>query len=568
MTLSMYHSATGKQAPHCINLLGLGKSGAQLIDAFLRTGEVEDMLEDPRARFTALAVDIGDADMRQMRQYADAFYQRLDDRGIPRDRAQIRTLSLEVPDSAALAESMARLPSHMAREFPRFAWTGEEHDFGEWLSASVTVPTGDKHYQGQLELPSEDEHVDRSVAKAIYLHAYFSGERPMYHAMREFADSINRTKLPCIVLVPFGVGGGTGSGMVVDLARHLSTDALGRRVPVVGVGFLPCSGDPEYQRGASVAATLDELDCMIDESKNAGITTMWGDLYRNPFTGGVLLLPQEQSWQRLFRYTTIKKGVRPEIRHFQALHVTNKFVDDSFARFVVHDYGREFFRMLRPSGFTGAPHERVSYGAHNFTIFNVAKLMHPGVQVLPGEPMSKWRKAISDWLGYLPQWMGVRDDFRTEFIEAHVFAARAKWNGTLQQKLEDSLGVYLLPGEDGSLYTTRHEFFDELTLYVNIVVPGVAKADLTSYAQARELYDASSEEAKLAMSSLLLELGVSVSQPSQEFEGMAGRTVDGATPWNTGITLEQLHGRTNPATAVAYTNEVMAGPVSTVVPTP
>ena len=45
--LSLYHSASGKQAPHCINVVGLGKAGAQLIDAFLRTGEIEDMLEDP-----------------------------------------------------------------------------------------------------------------------------------------------------------------------------------------------------------------------------------------------------------------------------------------------------------------------------------------------------------------------------------------------------------------------------------------------------------------------------------------------------------------------------------------
>ncbi|CCH75432.1 conserved hypothetical protein [Nostocoides australiense Ben110] len=566
--LSMYHSATGKQAPHCINLLGLGKTGAQMIDAFLRTGEIEDLLEDPRARLTCLAVDIGEGDMRQLRQYADAFYERLDERGIPRDRAQIRTLSLQVPDSAELAESMARVPDHMAREFPRFSWAGEDYDFASWLAPDARVPTVEKHYQAQLELPAEDEHADRAVAKAIYLHAYFAGDRPMYHALREFADSINRTKLPSIVLVPFGVGGGTGSGMVVDIARHLSSDALGRRVPVVGVGLLPCSGDPEYQRGASVAATLDELDCMIDEGKNAGVIRQWGDLYRNPFTGGVLLLPQEQSWERLFRYTTIKKGVLPEVRHRQALHVTNKFVDDSFARFVVHDHGREFFRMMRPSGFTGAPHERVSFGAHNFTIFNVAKLMHPGVEVLPGEPMSKWRGAISDWIGYLPKWMGVREGFKTEFVEAHVYSARAKWNDTLQLKLEETLRTYLLPGEDGALYTTRHEFFDELTLYVNVVIPGVAKVDLTAYQDARQQYDAASEEARAVMSSWLLELGVSVSQPSAEFDGMAGKCVDGGTPWNTGISMEALRGTGNPAAAVDYTKAVMAGPISTVVPTP
>ncbi|MER5837342.1 hypothetical protein ABT116_42925 [Streptomyces sp. NPDC002130] len=254
MALSMYHSASGKQAPHCINVVGLGKAGAQLIDALLRTGEIEDMLDDPRARFTALAIDIGEGDMRQMRQYADSFYARLDDRGIPRDRAQIRTVALDIPDAADLEQSMARFPEFLGREFPRFSWKGQgESGFASWLDATTT-PTTEKNYVGQLEVPSSDEHVSRSLAKAIYGRAYYDGERPLHSELEAFADSIDQTGLPCLVLVAFGVGGGTGSGMVVDLARHLSTGALGRRVPVIGVGFMPCSGDPESSRASLIPA--------------------------------------------------------------------------------------------------------------------------------------------------------------------------------------------------------------------------------------------------------------------------------------------------------------------------
>ena len=61
MGLSMYHSATGNQSPHCIHAIGIGKTGAYMVEALLRTGEIEDMLEDPRARFTGLAIDIGDS---------------------------------------------------------------------------------------------------------------------------------------------------------------------------------------------------------------------------------------------------------------------------------------------------------------------------------------------------------------------------------------------------------------------------------------------------------------------------------------------------------------------------
>ena len=107
------------------------------------------------------------------------------------------------------------------------------------------MPRTTKNYLAQLELPSSDEHVSRSLAKAIYGRAYYDGDRPLQQELRDFADSIDDTRLPCLVFVAFGIGGGTGSGMVVDLARHLSTGALGRRVPVVGIGFLPCSGDPD-----------------------------------------------------------------------------------------------------------------------------------------------------------------------------------------------------------------------------------------------------------------------------------------------------------------------------------
>ena len=57
--------------------------------------------------------------------------------------------------------------------------------------------------------------------------------------------------------------------------------------------------------------------------------------------------------------------------------VTNRFVADSFMRFVVTDNGRYLFRAMRPAGMTGAPHETVSAKSRNWTLFDVAKLTHP-----------------------------------------------------------------------------------------------------------------------------------------------------------------------------------------------
>jgi hypothetical protein len=212
--------------------------------------------------------------------------------------------------------------------------------------------------------------------------------------------------------------------------------------------------------------------------------------------------------------------------------VTRKFIDDSFTRFVVQDYGRLLFKLLRPAGFTGAPHERNTSGDRAWTVLDVAKFTHPGVEVLPGEPRSKWREVVTKWIGYIPKWSGLKEGFKTDYIEAHSVAPRELWNDTLQKKLEETLQTYLLPGEDGTLHTEHAEFFDELTAYANVIIPGVAKTDFTAFYEARDAYDKiESWEEKLLMHSWILDLGVMMSEQSIRFEGMAGECIWGCACW-------------------------------------
>jgi hypothetical protein len=514
MGMSMYHSATGSQSPHCIHAIGVGKTGAYMVEAMLRTGEIEDMLDDPRARFTGLAIDIGDQDMHELREYASGFNGRLDERGIPRDRAQIRTVALDVPERADLQTSLNRWREFLKMEYPRYYWNP---NYEPWLPAD-------------LELPKAGESFPRAVAKAIYGHYYYGGERTLEKELDDFVASINATRLPSIVLVFFSMAGGTGSGMIVDLARHLSNVKLGRRIPVVGVAPMPFSGDEEHAGGkAALFPTINELDCMLDDNKNQGVMAVWGDLYKNPFTGGFFAIPMEHSWKRLGTYTHTGK---PAIRDALRKGVTRKFIDDSFTRFIVQDYGRLLFKILRPAGFTGAPHERNISGDRTWTLFDVAKFTHPGVEVLPGEPKSKWRDVVSKWIGYVPQWSGLKKGFQTDYIEAHAVAPRELWNDHLEKKLEETLQTYLLPGDDGTLNVTHGEFFDELTSYANIVIPGVAKTDLELFFEARDAYDQIENwEEKLLLHSWLLDLGVMLSEQSIRFEGMAGECIWGCACW-------------------------------------
>ena len=94
MTSSIYNSATGVQAPHCLHAIGIGRTGAVYIEALLRTGEAEDLLSDPRATLAVMVVDIGDQDMGVVTDYANSFKKRLESRGIPLDRFQFQAIAL------------------------------------------------------------------------------------------------------------------------------------------------------------------------------------------------------------------------------------------------------------------------------------------------------------------------------------------------------------------------------------------------------------------------------------------------------------------------------------------
>ncbi|MBE3552214.1 MAG: hypothetical protein IMX06_05025 [Kyrpidia tusciae] len=548
MSFSMYHSASGNQSPHCLHVVGIGRTGAGFVDSMLREGEIEDLLEDPRARFTALAIDIGDQDMVRARDYAKGFLERLEERNIPRDRAHIRTVSLDVPGKDELFRSLQRYQEFLKLEYPRYYWNP---NYQPWL------PT-------DIEMPGPGEHFPRALAKAVYGKYYYDEPRLLKRELEDFVRSVDQTRLPSMVLVCFSLGGGTGSGMAVDLARHLSTVLLGRRVPVIGVGVLPCSGDDEIYRGANLFASLNEVDCMLDDEKNKGVTEVWGDLYANPFTGGFFITNMEHVWQRLSRYTDT--GV-PMVRQGLRLQVTNKFVADAFVRFAAHDAGRTLFKALRPCGFTGAPHETISSKARNFTLYYPAKLTHPGAQVLPGEPLAKWRKILSNWLDHAHEWSGLVDGFKTDYAECHVHSVRSMWNEALDRKLEETVNKYLLGPEEATVRTFHYEFFDYLTNYVDILLPGLAKTDLRLFWESREQYDNATWQKKLMDHSWLLDVGVLLSEPSNHVEGMAGESLWGGDSW-VAVPYDQLRGNVlPPATRAEILQQGIAAMTRVAVPT-
>ena len=70
---------------------------------------------------------------------------------------------------------------------------------------------------------------------------------------------------------------------------------------------------------------------------------------------------------------------------------------------------------------------------------------------------------------------------------------------------------FLSPGSESNIAITDHEFFDHLTSYADITLPGLAQSDLDRFWQAHESYNKLDKKAQKMCHSWLLEKGVVLS---------------------------------------------------------
>ena len=261
------HRATGADGvPVATHVIGIGKAGASIVAAMLRA------LQPAAPKLTALVIDIGEHDLAELRAVAA---------DIPPAQASVTIIALDVPARTPLIDTLAHYQDFLVLEYPSYR---PKLCYRPWLSDNV-------------ELVPADQHFRRAVAKAVYGQSYYAAPRTLEQALRSFAADVDAAQSHAMVAVVFGMGGGTGSGIAVDLARHLSNKYFGRRVLVAGIGIAPCEGDIPRHRGAALFPLLNELDTMGDDAKNRGVVMACGELFRNPFTAGFLVVPQEHVWQ-------------------------------------------------------------------------------------------------------------------------------------------------------------------------------------------------------------------------------------------------------------------------------
>ncbi|QCB45146.1 hypothetical protein E5678_03335 [Hydrogenophaga sp. PAMC20947] len=469
----VHRIADASTLPYGVHVIGVGGAGTRVVEQMLRDAP-DDLLATDGSRITALAIDIGDCNgesdetLSRIQGMAQRF---------PADRAQIETVSLPMPPIAELQDSLGRYRDFLKLEYPLYHWNP---DYQSWLDADQV-------------LPKAGERVPRAVAKAVYGRAYYDGDRPMAATLRRFAKSVEATQGDVVVCIVFGLGGGTGSGIALDLARHLSNGIFGRRVLVTGIGIAPCDGDPDGQADANLYPVLNELDCLCDETKNVGVVRSCGDLYKNPFTAGFLMVPQEPVWQ----------GVHD-------LAATHQRVNEELAALLTLRHGANLWEVLRLLNWVAAPSTQHSAARTPWG----AQWMHLcGFVDLSGEPLSLDPE--------LPGQLGLLPGYTPEFIELRV--ARAADAST--QALATALQSLFSPEATPNAAEGGREGSAQFTL------PRVAKTDLSWFFAARDAYEAATPQARLLGHALLLEQGVLLCEPSTRFEGMAGAGIGASQNW-------------------------------------
>ncbi len=459
----IHRIADSASLPFGVHLVGVGGAGVRVVEQFLREAPA-DLLDVPGSRLTVLALDIGDHDLAGVRALASKF---------PAEHAQIEALSLDLPPREVLQESVSRYRDFMKLEYPLYH---ANPDSAAWLpevAAAVGRP-----------LP-------RAVAKAVYGRAYYDGERPMQAALKRFARSLESAGPDTVVCLVFGLGGGTGSGIAPDLARHLSNGLLGRRVLVTGIGIAPHKGaidgdkdaDGAERSVASLFPVLAELDCLCDEDKNRGVTLSCGDLYKNPFTAGFVVVPQ------------------PTGRSAEA---TRTLVNHELASFMLQRRGANLWEALRLLNWVAAPSTqhsaaRTPWGSRWIHLFGFGDGRRA-----PSEADVAGGLGLGLRPGYAPEFI----EIRTDGADAAVSAA---WATTLDDTLEPEVPTHVVNGAaPGS---------------VQFMLPRLAKTDLTLFFSARAAYDALPVSERQAQHALLLEQGLLLCEPSLRLPGMAGASL-------------------------------------------
>jgi hypothetical protein len=230
-----------------------------------------ELLKNDITRLSLLAIDIADPEIRSLLEADEKIVKAMSKAGIPRERMRLVAQSVKFPT----AEAMFDFINQKYNEY--LVGEGDKLEkFIPWLHSTMAIPP-----------MAGGAGRRRALAKAIYALNYYQLGiiRNCINAFKEQALSSIIT--PTVVLV-YGLGGGTGSGVFFDFARHLRK-VLGSGVPIIAFVVTPCGGDDPPAKGCSAFVAMNELELLTNKEYNEYVMDAYGDYYRNPLNALIYL---------------------------------------------------------------------------------------------------------------------------------------------------------------------------------------------------------------------------------------------------------------------------------------
>jgi hypothetical protein len=252
-------------------LIGLGSAGTNIVEAFLSNKKTKELLENDITRLSLLAIDIADPEIRSLLETNEKITKAMVKAGIPSERMRLVAQSVKFPTAEAMFDFInQKYNEYLIGEGAKLK------NFSPWLQSTMAIPP-----------MAGGAGRRRALAKAIYALNYYQLGiiRNCINVFKEQALSSIIT--PTVVLV-YGLGGGTGSGIFFDFARHLRK-VLGSGIPIIAFVITPCGGDDPPAKGCSAFTSMSELSLLLNKDYNEYVIKEFGDLYRNPLNALVYL---------------------------------------------------------------------------------------------------------------------------------------------------------------------------------------------------------------------------------------------------------------------------------------
>jgi hypothetical protein len=254
-----------------VQLIGIGSAGTNIVEAFMKNKKTWELMENDLTRLSLLAIDIADPEIRDLQETSEKIHRSMVKAGIPNERMRLVAQSIKFPTAEAMFDFInQKYNEYLVGEGAKI------EDFSPWLQNTMAIPP-----------MAGGAGRRRALAKAIYALNYYQLGivRGCINAFKEQALSSIIT--PTIVLV-YGLGGGTGSGIFFDFVRHLRK-VVGSGVAIIVFVVTPCGGDDPPAKGCSAFVSMNELELLLNKDYNQYVIENFGDYYRNPLNALIYL---------------------------------------------------------------------------------------------------------------------------------------------------------------------------------------------------------------------------------------------------------------------------------------